>query len=131
MRTIPVLAAAIITFGLTGASAQPTMRSMDPAVAMSPAAYDDLTCAARYTLAAFVIHNLDVNAAAYYAARASDAGKRYMAMHPGESEQSYVARVTANAENIQARLANNAMTPEALVSEIKHCDQDSDTRVVT
>jgi hypothetical protein len=131
MRAIPLFAAAIMTLGLTEAGAQPKSQNMDPAVAGSVAAYDDLNCAARYTLAAFVIQKLDVTAAAYYAGRATDAGKRYLALHPGETEQSYTARVTTNAQDIQARLATNAITPEGLVAEIKHCDQDSDTRVVT
>jgi hypothetical protein len=131
MRAIPLFAAAIVTLGLTEAAAQPKMNVMDPAVAVGTADFDDLNCAARYTLAAFVIQNLDVTAAAYYAQRATDSGKRYMALHPGESEQSYTARVTANAQGIQARLATNAITPEGLVAEIKHCDADSDTRAVT
>ncbi len=130
MRAIPLFAAAIVTLGLTEAGAQPKMQNMDPAVAVGAADYDDLNCAARYTLAAFVIQNLDGTAAAYYAQRASDAGKRYMALHPGESEQSYTARVTTNAQNIQTRLATNAITPEGLVAEIKRCDRDSDTRTV-
>jgi hypothetical protein len=131
MRAIPLIAASILALGLTEAGAQPKMQNMDSAVSAGAADYDDLNCAARYTLAAFVIQNLDGTAAAYYAQRASDAGKRYMALHPGETEQTYTARVTTNAQNIQTRLATNAITPEGLVAEIKHCDQDSDTRSVT
>jgi 4-alpha-glucanotransferase len=103
---------------------------MDPLVTTN-ASYDDLGCAARYTLAAFAIHDLDSTAAAYYAERASAAGKRYLALHPGESEQTYTARVTADAQSLQQRLANNAITPEGLVAEIKRCDQDADSRIVT
>lgn len=87
------------------------------------ASYDDLNCAARYTLAAFVIHDLDANAATYYVQQASEAGKRYLALHPGESQQSYSSRVTADAQTLQEKLATNSMTPELLVSEIKRCDQ--------
>jgi hypothetical protein len=94
-------------------------------------AYDDLSCAARYTLAAFAIHDLDASAASYYAERASAAGKRYLALHPEENQQTYTARVTADAQTLQQRLANNGITPEGLVSEIKHCDQDADSRIVT
>ncbi|HEY1960823.1 MAG TPA: hypothetical protein VGG69_00275 [Rhizomicrobium sp.] len=104
---------------------------MDPGIATTNASYDDLNCAARYTLAAFVIQQLDTTAAAYYAERASDAGKRYLALHPGETQQTYSSRVVANAQDIQARLASNSISPESLVAEIKHCDQDADTRVVT
>jgi hypothetical protein len=132
MRAVPVLFSSIVALGLSQASAQPEMRNMDPAVATSAnASYDDLNCAARYTLAAFVIQDLDASAAAYYSERASDAGKRYLALHPSENEQTYSAQVTANAQNIQSRLATNAITPEGLVSEIKQCDQASDSRVVT
>ncbi|HEX5244802.1 MAG TPA: hypothetical protein VFW23_16175 [Tepidisphaeraceae bacterium] len=131
MRAIPLFAAAIMTLGLTEAGAQPKMNATEPAITANVPAYDDLNCAARYTLAAFVIQTLDGSAAAYYAQRATDAGKRYLALHPGESEQSYNTRVTTNAQDIQARLATNAITPEGLVAEIKHCDQDSDTRTVT
>jgi hypothetical protein len=131
MRVLPLIAAGVLACGLTQATAQPKMRSMDPGIATTNVAYDDLNCAARYTLAAFVIQQLDSGAAAYYAERASDAGKRYLALHPGETEQSYSSRVVANAQDIQAKLASNTMTPEGLVAEIKHCDQDADSRVVT
>jgi hypothetical protein len=131
MRSISLFAASIVVLGLSQAGAQPQMRNMDPAVATtSSASYDDLNCAARYTLAAFVIQGLDATAAAYYSERATDAGKRYLALHPGESEQAYSARVTANAQDIQTRLATNTITPEGLVSEIKQCDQAADTRMV-
>lgn len=130
MRTTLLFAAALVTCSLNQATAQPTMRSMDPLVTTN-ASYDDLNCAARYTLAAFAIHDLDSTAAAYYAERASAAGQRYLALHPGESEQGYVARVTANAQSLQQRLTTNAITPESLVAEIKHCDQDADSRIVT
>jgi len=130
MRASFLLAAAFVTCGLSQATAQPTMRSMDPLVTTN-VAYDDLNCAVRYTLAAFAIHDLDVIAAAYYAERASAAGQRYMATHPGETQQSYVAQVTANAQNLQQRLTTNTLTPESLVAQIKRCDQDADTRIVT
>lgn len=130
MRTTLLFAAALVTCSLNQATVQPTMRSMDPLVTTN-ASYDDLNCAARYTLAAFAIHDLDSTAAAYYAERASAAGQRYLALHPGESEQGYVARVTANAQSLQQRLTTNAITPESLVAEIKHCDQDADSRIVT
>ena len=130
MRATLLLAAAVVTLGLNQAIAQPTMRSMDPLVT-TKVSYDDLNCAARYTLAAFAIHDLDSTAAAYYADRASAAGQRYLATHPGESQQSYVAQVTANAQGLQQRLTTNAITPESLVADIKRCDQDSDTRIVT
>jgi hypothetical protein len=106
------------------------MQSMDPAIQTTNAGYDDLSCAARYTLAAFVIHGIDSNAAEYYASRAAAAGQRYMEMHPGESEQSYASRVAAGAQDIQQRLSTKALTPEALVEEIKHCDKDSDSLTV-
>ena len=98
---------------------------------MASAGYDDLSCAARYALAAFVIQDMDANAAGYYSQRASAAGQRYLATHPGESEASYTSRVTANAQNLQDRLSTNAISPESLVSEIKQCDQAADTRIVT
>jgi hypothetical protein len=130
MRATLLLAAATVTLSLSQATAQPTMRSMDPLITTN-VAYDDLNCAARYTLAAFAIHDLDLTAAAYYAERASAAGQRYMALHPGETQQAYMAQMTANAQNLQQRLTTNAITPESLVAEIKHCDQDADTRIVT
>src|SRR5581483_5552002 len=106
--------AAVVALGLNQASAQPRLQNIAATMAANASSYDDLGCAARYTLAAFVIHDLDATAAGYYAAQASEAGKRYMAMHPGESEQSYMARVTADAQNLQQRLATNGITPEAL-----------------
>jgi hypothetical protein len=130
MRVAPLIAAAAVAFGVTQATAQPKTRSMDPGLVTTNVAYDDLNCAARYTLAAFVIQQLDTTAAAYYAQRASDAGKRYLALHPSETEQTYSNRVVANAQDIQAKLAANSITPEGLVAEIKHCDQDADSRVV-
>jgi hypothetical protein len=130
MRVLPLIAVATLAFGITQVTAQPKMRSMDPGIATTNVAYDDLNCAARYTLAAFVIQQLDTSAAAYYAGRASDAGKRYLALHPGETEQTYSNRVVANAQDIQAKLASNSITPESLVAEIKRCDQDADSRVV-
>ncbi|HSC18084.1 MAG TPA: hypothetical protein VLC74_04130 [Rhizomicrobium sp.] len=130
MRATLLLASAAVILSLNQATAQPTMRSMDPLVTTN-VAYDDLNCAARYTLAAFAIHDLDLTAAAYYAERASAAGQRYMALHPGETQQSYMAQMTANAQNLQQRLTTNAITPESLVAEIKRCDQDADTRIVT
>jgi hypothetical protein len=130
MRATLLFAAALVSLGLSQATAQPAMQNMDPLIT-TKVSYDDLNCAARYTLAAFAIHELDSTAAAYYADRASAAGQRYMALHPGESQQSYVARVTANAQGLQQRLTTNAITPESLVADIKRCDQDSDTRIVT
>ncbi|MBV9569951.1 MAG: hypothetical protein JO056_01760 [Alphaproteobacteria bacterium] len=112
----------------TGATAQP---AANRASLQHVAAYDDLTCAARYTLAAFAIQDLDASASAYYVGRAQDAGKRYLALHPGESEQSYTARVTADARSLQSRLVNNGLTPEGLIAEIKSCDEAADTRNVT
>ncbi|MBV8800067.1 MAG: hypothetical protein JOY77_09695 [Alphaproteobacteria bacterium] len=129
MRTISLFAAAVLAFGVTQSSAQPNMQHMEPLV--TNVTYDDLGCAARYTLAAFAIHELDASAASYYAERATAAGKRYLAMHPTESEKSYTARVTADAQSLQQRLANNGITPEGLVSEIKNCDQAGDSRIVT
>ena len=129
MRATLLFAAAVVTLGLNQATAQPAMRGMVPLVTTN-ISYDDLNCAARYTLAAFVIQQLDTTAAAYYAQRASDAGKRYLALHPSETEQTYSNRVVANAQDIQAKLAANSITPEGLVAEIKHCDQDADSRVV-
>ena len=131
MRVAPLIAAVAVACGVTQATAQPKMRSMDPGIVTTNVAYDDLNCAARYTLAAFVIQQLDTTAAAYYAQRAADAGQRYLALHPGETQQTYSNRVVASAQDIQAKLANNAITPESLVAEIKHCDQDADSRVVT
>ena len=77
-----------------------------------------------------MIHSIDSNAAEYYAQRAAAAGHRYMETHPGESEQSYASRVAAGAQDIQQRLSTKALTPEALVDEIKHCDKDSDSLTV-
>jgi hypothetical protein len=131
MRAFSLVSALIVACGVTQATAQPKMRNMDPALETTNTAFDDLNCAARYTLAAFVIHDLDQTAASYYAERASAAGKRYMALHPAETEQSYASRVAANAQSLQQRLSTNAITPEALVADIKHCDQDSDSRIVT
>ena len=117
MRATLLFAAAVVTLGLNQATAQPAMRGMVPLVTTN-ISFDDLNCAARYTLAAFAIHDLDSMAAAYYAKRASAAGQRYLALHPGESQQSYVARVTANAQGLQQRLTTNAITPESLVADM-------------
>jgi len=125
MRTVAFLAAAVVVCGASQASAQPKLHTVAATMAQNAASYDDLGCAARYTLAAFVIRDLDSTAAAYYAQQAVDAGKRYLAMHPGENEQSYSSRVVATAQGLQARLATNGITPETLVSEIKSCDQNS------
>jgi hypothetical protein len=125
MRSVAFLAAAVVACGVSQASAQPKLRTIAATMAQNAASYDDLGCAARYTLAAFVIRDLDANAAGYYAQQAVDAGKRYLAMHPGESEQSYSSRVVAGAQNLQARLATNGITPETLVAEIKSCDQNA------
>ena len=103
MRAIPLVAAAIVTLGLSQATAQPKMRDMDSALVTTTASYDDLNCAARYTLAAFVIHDLDANAATYYVQQASEAGKRYLALHPGESQQSYSSRVTAERADVAGK----------------------------
>jgi hypothetical protein len=127
MRAIPIIAA--LAIGVAAAYAQPRVPSVTPATASQ--AGDDLSCAARYTLAAFVIRNLDGNASDYYAARASAAGKRYLALHPGESEESYASRVATNAQVLQDRLSSKALTPEALVEEIKTCDQNADSLIVT
>jgi len=127
MRAAPILIA--LTIGIAAASAQPRPPALTPAT--NTAAFDDLSCAARYTLAAFVIRNLDGNASDYYAARASAAGKRYLAMHPGESQDSYASRVATNTELLQERLSSKALTPEALVGEIKSCDQNADSLTVT
>ena len=131
MRATPIIAAAFVALGLIPAAAQTATSTPGNSVILASAGYDDLSCAARYELAAFVIQDMDANAAGYYMQRASAAGKRYLATHPGESEQSYTSRVTANAQNLQTRLSTNAITPEGLVSEIKQCDQAADTRVVT
>jgi hypothetical protein len=131
MRATPLIAAALLAIGLVPAVAQTGSSDSRMPVVLANAGYDDLSCAARYELAAFVIQDMDVNAAGYYTQRASAAGKRYLATHPGESEASYTSRVTANAQNLQARLSTNAITPEGLVSEIKQCDQAADSRVVT
>jgi hypothetical protein len=125
MRSVAFLATAVVACGVSQASAQPKLHTIAATMAENAASYDDLGCAARYTLAAFVIRDLDSSAAAYYAQQAADAGKRYLAMHPGESEQSYSSRVVATAQNLQGRLATNAITPEALVSDIKNCDRNS------
>jgi hypothetical protein len=127
MRAIPVIVA--LAVGVAAAYAQPRVPNVTPAAAT--VAGDDLGCAARYTFAAFVIRNLDGNASDYYAARASAAGKRYLALHPGESEQSYASRVAENAEVLQTQLASKSLTPEALVDEIKSCEQNVDSLIVT
>jgi hypothetical protein len=125
MRIVAFLTAAVLAIGVNQACAQPKLRTISATMAENAASYDDLGCAARYTLAAFVIRDLDSNAAGYYAQQAADAGKRYLAMHPGENEQSYSSRVVTSAQNLQARLATNGITPETLVAEIKRCDQNS------
>jgi len=94
MRAIPFALALAVCPILNQASAQPKMQNMDPALQTTMAGYDDLSCAARYTLAAFVIHGIDTNAAEYYAQRAAAAGQRYMEMHPAESEQSCAPAAT-------------------------------------
>lgn len=127
MRAIPVIVA--LAVGVAAAYAQPRVPNATPATASRVS--DDLGCAARYTFAAFVIRNLDGNASDYYAARASAAGKRYLALHPGESEQSYATRLAQNAEVLQAELSSKSLTPEALVDEIKSCEQNVDTLIVT
>jgi len=125
MRTLSLMTAAVLALGLNQASAQPKLQNIAATMAANAGSYDDLGCAARYTLAAFVIHDLDATAAAYYAQQASEAEKRYLAMHPGETQQSYSSRVTAGAQSLQQRLTNNGITPEALVAEIKSCDQNA------
>ena len=129
MRMFPVAAALLISSTLV-ASAQPTPKSLDPAVETT-SSYDDLSCAARYTLAAVVIHNLDAGAAEYYVTRAAEAGDRYLQTHPGETKESYANRVADGAQSLQARISANQLSPQALVAEIKHCDRDSGSRVVT
>jgi len=106
------------------------MQNMDPGIQTTNTGYDDLSCAARYTLAAFVIHNLDSTAAEYYAQRAAAAGERYLETHPSETQQTYVSRVAQGAQSIQERLSTKSLTPEALVEEIKHCDKDADSLTV-
>ena len=128
MRAAALIVSGLVLAGSGEASAQ---TDMSRAGLQHVVAYDDLTCAARYTLAAFAIQGLDASASAYFAGRAADAGKRYLALHPAESEQSYRARVTADAQNLQLRLTNNGLTPEGLVAEIRSCDEASDTRSVT
>ena len=103
---------------------------MDPALIVTNASYDDLTCAARYTLAAVVIRSLDTTAAAYYSERAEQAGKRYLEMHPGESLASYTTRVQQGAQVLQDKLTANSLTPEMLVADIKHCDSNSESLIV-
>ena len=127
MRTPFIALAILVTSALSQASAQPKPQAMDPAVLSATGDYDDLNCAARYTLAALVIKGMDRTASAYYTERATAAGKRYMELHPGESAQSFTSRVTTNAQALQDRLANNSLTPEALVADIKHCDATADT----
>ncbi len=130
MRAILGVIALLGSTVLSQAVAQPRPESMDPGIAMTNATFDDLSCAARYTLAAFVIHDLDANAAEYYAQRAAAAGKRYLDMHPGESEQSYTNRVTVSAQTIQQQLSTRSLTPEALVEQIKRCDKDAESLTV-
>jgi hypothetical protein len=125
MRSVAFLTAAVLAIGINQPSAQPKLHTIAANMAENAASYDDLGCAARYALAAFVIRDLDSSAAGYYAQQAADAGKRYLAMHPGENEQSYSSRVVASAQNLQQRLATNAITPESLVSDIKSCDRNS------
>jgi len=127
MRTPFIAAAILVASALGQASAQPKPQAMDPAVLSATGDFDDLNCAARYTLAAFVIKGMDSTAAAYYTERASAAGKRYMDLHPGESEASFATRVTTDAQALQDKLANNSLTPEALVADIKHCDATADS----
>ena len=127
MRTLTIAAALLVTSALSQASAQPKPQAMDPAVLSATGDYDDLNCAARYTLAAVVIKGMDRTAAAYYSERASAAGKRYMDLHPGESEEAYTSRVTTDAQALQDKLANNSLSPEALVADIKHCDANADS----
>ncbi|HEY4112578.1 MAG TPA: hypothetical protein VGM17_00825 [Rhizomicrobium sp.] len=130
MRLAPIVTALLLSSVVSGASAQPTAKSLDPALIVTNTSYDDLNCAARYTLAAVVIRGLDSTAATYYSERAEEAGKRYLQMHPGESIQSYANRVQQGAQALQERLDNNALTPEGLVADIKHCDSNSDSLIV-
>jgi hypothetical protein len=130
MRLAPIVAALVLSSVVSGASAQPTARSLDPALIVTNASYDDLSCAARYTLAAVVIRGLDSGAATYYSARAEQAEKRYLQMHPSETIQSYATRVQQSAQTLQDRLNANALTPEGLVADIKHCDSNSESLIV-
>lgn len=130
MRLAPIIAALVLSSVVSGASAQPTPKSLDPALIVTNASYDDLNCAARYTLAAVVIRGLDLTAASYYSERAEQAGKRYLQMHPAESIQSYATRVQQGSQVLQDKLNNSALTPEALVAEIKHCDSNSESLIV-
>ena len=91
---------------------------------------DDLICAARYTLAAFAVQNLDTDAAAYYAVRANAAGKRYLQTHPGETERSYEGRVTERARSLQEQLATKTLSAESLVQEIVRCDEKANSLLV-
>jgi hypothetical protein len=130
MRLAPIVAALILSSVVSGASAQPTAKSMDPALIVTNASYDDLGCAARYTLAAVVIRGLDSGAATYYSERAEQAGKRYLEMHPAETPASYSGRVQQGAQALQDKLNANALTPEGLVADIKHCDSNSESLIV-
>jgi len=128
MRIVPV-AALILLSSTLAASAQPRPQAMDPAIE-TISTYDDLSCAARYTLAAVVIRQLDARTSEYYVARAAAAGDRYLQTHPSESQQSYATRVATGAKSLQERIATNVLSPQALVAEIKLCDRDADSRVV-
>lgn len=130
MRLAPSVAALVLSSVVSGASAQPAPKSLDPALIVTNASYDDLSCAARYTLAAVVIRGVDATAATYYSERAEQAGKRYLEMHPGQTMQSYSGLVQQNAQALQDRLNNNALTPEGLVADIKHCDSNSESLIV-
>jgi len=127
MRLVAV-AAVLFCIPLT-ASGQPRVQNMDRAV-QTISTYDDLSCAARYTLAAVVIRGLDSRIAEYYASRAEAAGSRYLQTHPGESSLSYVSRVRNGAQNLQDKLAANTLSPKTLVAEIKLCDRDADSKAV-
>lgn len=130
MRIVPLAATCLLGCALSQASAQPKPEALDRALITTNVAYDDLSCAARYTLAAFVVQSMDTTAAAYYSERADAAGQRYLQMHPGETEQAYTSRVKTTAEDLQERLTKNSLTPETLVSDIKQCDANSDTLIV-
>lgn len=129
MRLAALAISGTIALFASGALAQPA--PVGASAVRVAGVSDDLTCAAHYTLAAFAMHELDATAAEYYEVRASDAGKRYLALHPGETQQSYTARVSADAQTLQQQLVNNSLTPESLVSAIQSCEQATETRNVT
>jgi hypothetical protein len=112
---------------LFGAVSRPTVSQAGVVPSMLD---DDMRCAVGYTLAGFALQSLDAEAASYFAERAATAAKRYLQMHPEETQQSYADQLIAGALNLQERLAINAVSPEHFLSDIRECQEKFDSRVI-